>query len=117
MKEKLGYALAGAVAGAVNGLLGGGGGMLLVPMLTLFDKLEEDKIFPTSVAIIFPICFVSLCISPGLGDLPWHEAWPYLLGAVPGGIFAGILAKKIPVKWLHRVLGLLILYGGIRYLC
>ncbi len=117
MKEKLGYALAGAVAGAVNGLLGAGGGMLLVPMLTLFKDLDEPKVFPTSVAIIFPICFVSLCVSPGLADLPWGEAWPYLVGAVPGGILAGVLAKKIPVKWLHRALGLLIIYGGIRYLC
>lgn len=117
MKEKLGYALAGAVAGAVNGLLGAGGGMILVPILTLFKDLDEHKVFPTSVAIIFPICLVSLCISPGLTNLPWCQAWPYLVGAVPGGILAGILASKIPVKWLHRGLGLLIIYGGIRYLC
>lgn len=117
MKRVIGYALSGAVAGAVNGLLGAGGGMLLVPLLTLFQDLEDSRVFPTSVAIIFPICFVSLCMSPGLADLPWLAAWPYLVGAVPGGLLAGILSTKIPVKWLHRALGILILYGGIRYLC
>ena len=117
MKQKIGMILAGTFAGAVNGLLGAGGGMVLVPLLTLLGKLEEDKVFPASVSIIFPICLVSLCISPGLNDLPWSDAWPYLLAAVPGGILAGILAKKIPVKWLHRALGLLIIYGGIRYIC
>ena len=117
MKEKIGYILAGTVAGAVNGLLGAGGGMILVPLLTLLGKLEDEKVFPTSVAIIFPICLISLSVSPGLGDLPWSEAWPYLLAAIPGGLLAGFLDIKIPVKWLHRGLGILILWGGFRYLC
>ena len=117
MKEKIGYILAGTVAGAVNGLLGAGGGMILVPLLTLLGKLEDEKVFPTSVAIIFPICLISLSVSPGLGDLPWSEAWPFLLAAIPGGLLSGFWGKKIPVKWLHRALGILIIYGGVRYLC
>lgn len=117
MKEKWGYIAAGAAAGAVNGLLGAGGGMILVPLLTFLGKLEERQVFPASVAIILPICLVSLSVSPGWGDLPWRDAWPYLIAAVPGGILAGLLDKKIPVKWLHRGLGILIIYGGVRYLC
>ncbi len=119
MKGKIPWGLltAGIAAGAVNGLLGAGGGMLLVPLLTIFSKLEENEIFPASVGIIFPICLVSLAIEPGFTHLPWQEAWPYLLAAIPGGLLAGPLEKKIPVKWLHRVLGILILVGGVRYLC
>lgn len=117
MKAKLGYLLAGTIAGAINGLLGAGGGMILVPLLTMICCIDEKRVFSTSVAIILPICLISLSICPGLADLPWKESWPYLLGAVPGGILAGIFAKKIPVKWLHRGLGLLIIYGGIQYLC
>lgn len=116
MNRKIGYLLAGVAAGAVNGLLGAGGGMILVPLLTLLGHLEDRKVFPTSVAIIFPICLISLSVSPGFGNLPWQEAWPYLLAAIPGGLLAGILDKKIPVKWLHRALGILIIYGGVRYL-
>lgn len=117
MKKHFGYILAGLAAGTVNGLLGAGGGMLLVPLLTLAGDLKERDVFPTSVAVILPICLVSLSISPGLNSLPWTEAWPYLIAAIPGGILAGLFEKKIPVKWLHRVLGILILYGGVRYLC
>ena len=109
--------LAGIAAGCANGLLGAGGGMILVPLLTILSNLESDKIFPTSVSIIFPICMVSLAVSPGWNNLPLSEAWPYLLAAIPGGIAAGLLEKKIPVKWLHRALGILILWGGVRYLC
>lgn len=109
--------IAGLISGAVNGLLGAGGGMLLVPLLSMDKNLSEAEVFPTSVAIIFPISLVSLLISPGFTNLPWLEALPYLIGAIPGALIAGIVDKKIPAKWLHRGLGILILWGGIRYLC
>ena len=40
----------------------------------------------------------------------------WLIGSTIGGILAGQFGKHIPVKWLHRGLGILILWGGIRYL-
>lgn len=107
----------GLIAGCLNGLLGTGGGMIVVPLLTLLEKENPQRVFSNSVAIILPICLVSLAISPGYANLPWKQALPYLLPAIPGGIAAGVFAKKIPVKWLHRVLGILILWGGVRYLC
>lgn len=108
---------AGAAAGVINGLLGAGGGMVLVPLLTMLKCTDEKDVFPTSVSIILPICLVSLAMDPGFHSLPLAEAWPYLLGGVAGGLLAGLADKKIPVKWLHRALGILILAGGIRYLC
>lgn len=109
-------AVAGAVAGAVNGLFGAGGGMLLVPLLTQLSDLEEEEIFPASVSVILPICLVSLGLGAGFSHLPWREAFPYLLGSAAGGVLAGLLGKRIPTVWLHRLLGLLILWGGVRYL-
>lgn len=116
-RKKWGLLFAGLAAGAVNGLLGAGGGMVLVPLLTGIGKLDDESVFPVSVAIIFPICMVSLAFSPGFLNLPWSDAWPYLVAGIPGGIVAGLLDKKIPVKWLHRALGVIILIGGVRYLC
>ena len=52
MGPYLGIALAGALAGAVNGLFGAGGGMVLVPLLTCLAKLPEHTVFPASVSII-----------------------------------------------------------------
>lgn len=116
-KPVIGLAVAGAAAGAVNGLFGAGGGMLLVPLLTLLTQTRDEEVFPTSVAVILPICVISLLfrlnnIFPAL-----QFGLPYLLGSIPGGLLAAWLNGKIPVKWLHRVLGVLILWGGIRYLC
>ncbi len=109
--------LSGLFAGAVNGLFGAGGGMVLVPMLQKSGELSESEVFPSSVAIILPLCILSIIVSSFSGPIPWKTALPYLLGSIPGGILAGLLGKKIPVKWLHRALGLIILWGGVRYLC
>ena len=109
-------AMAGAAAGMVNGLFGAGGGMILVPLLMATNSLTEEEIFPASISIILPMCVLTLLVSSGSG-LPWADALPYLLGSAIGGIAAGLWGKRIPTVWLHRILGLLILWGGIRYLC
>lgn len=109
----LGGVAAGLAAGAVNGLFGAGGGMVLVPLLGWLTKMEDDEIFASSLSIILPICIVSLVSSQSIA---WHEALPWLPGSALGGLLAGLWGKKIPVKWLHRGLGIFIVWGGLRYL-
>lgn len=116
-KKIFGPILAGLGAGAVNGLFGAGGGMVLVPLLTLLTALEDDALFSASIAIILPICLVSLAATALTGTVAWQEALPYLAGSAAGGVLAGCFGRKIPVRWLHLSLGILILWGGIRYLC
>jgi len=111
------YALAGFAAGAVTGLFGAGGGMVLVPLLGLLTDINEASVFPSSLSIILPICIVSLIVTGLTGTIAWKQAMPYLVGSAGGGIIAGIWGHRIPQKWLHRLLGILILWGGIRYLC
>ena len=114
MKNKTGLILAGSCAGAVTGLLGAGGGMILVPLLQLLAKTPEDSLFPSSVAIILPTVVVALLTSGQ--SISFAGALPYLIGSCIGGIAAGIWGKKIPTVWLHRILGALVLWGGFRYL-
>jgi len=108
--------LAGAAAGLINGLFGAGGGMVLVPMLGERAGISEQERFPASVAIIAPVCVVSLLLS-GSRNITFLQVLPYLLGGAVGGVAAGLWGKRIPTVWLHRSLGILILWGGIRYLC
>ena len=109
--------IAGATAGTVTGLLGAGGGMILVPLLRQCGDLEDSQVFPCSISIILPLCVVTLTLNAMQAPLPFSTALPYLLGSALGGVAAGLLGKKIPTLWLHRILGGLILYGGWRYLC
>lgn len=112
-----GLILAGAGAGAVAGLFGAGGGMVLVPLLTALTDMEDTEVFPSSITIILPICVTALSLTAMQQGLDLGKTFPYLIGSAIGGFFAGKWGQKIPVKWLHRGLGILILWGGYRYLC
>lgn len=116
-KNLWGLVLAGGCAGIINGLFGAGGGMVLVPLLSKLTDFDESQIFPSSVATVAPMCVVSLWSSTLHTAFPWEQAYPYLVGGAIGGLLAGFFGRKIPVLWLHRLLGALILWGGIRNLC
>lgn len=113
----LGSILAGLAAGAVNGLFGAGGGMVLVPLLCWLTNIGDDEIFPSSLSIILPICIVSITVTALNGTFTWEQSLPYLIGSGAGGILAGLFGQKIPTLWLHKALGILIIWGGMRYLC
>ena len=114
---KFGMVLSGACAGLVAGLFGAGGGLVLVPLLTLLTDTEENDLFSSSISIILPICLVCIAVTAISSGMPFRPALPYLLGSVIGGLCAAVRGQKIPARWLHRGLGLLILWGGYRYLC
>ena len=115
-KKYIGYIIAGLCAGAVNGLFGAGGGMVLVPLLTLLTGIDENEIFPASVAIILPICIVSLSLTIHDNVSQWSYIFPCLTGSILGGIAAGIIGKKLSTQWMHKLLGILIIWGGLQYL-
>lgn len=109
-------ALAGGAAGLVNGFFGGGGGMVLVPLLAGWCGLGQRKAFATSVAIILPLCGLSAIIYLFRGGVELAAALPYLLGGLIGGWIGGTIFKHINMVWLRRLFALLLLYGGVRAL-
>jgi uncharacterized membrane protein YfcA len=107
---------AGASAGLVNGLLGAGGGMLLVPMFIGLCKIEKKKALATSVAVIMPLCAVSAAVYFISGS-PFPKMLPYYaLGGLAGGFAGGILLKKLPPLFLIRAFGALMVFAGFRML-
>lgn len=116
--EKRNYwpALAGGLAGLANGFFGGGGGMVLVPLLTGRCGLDQRKAFATSVAIILPLCALSSVIYFLRGGLDLMTALPYLAGGLVGGLVGGKLFRKMDMVWLRRGFALLLLYGGVKSL-
>ncbi len=113
---KLRYALAGAAAGIANGFFGGGGGSVLVPVLTGVCGMEQRRAFATAVAVILPLCALSAGVYLLRGELDLLAAAPYLLGGAAGGWIGGKIFKGVRVSWLKRGFGLLLIYGGVRNL-
>lgn len=114
MDKKWKYGITGALAGMANGLFGSGGGLFLVPMLTRWTKLPEHKAFATSVGVILPLSAVSAAVYFFRGAMDFNAAWPYLIGGAIGGFLSGRVFRKVPVKWLRRGFGALMVYCGVR---
>ena len=108
MQAKTKYALSGTAAGLVNGLFGGGGGMVLVPLLNGWCGLAGKQAFATCVAAILPLSAVSAAV--------YLPALPYLIGGLVGGLVGGRLFRRVSVTWLRGLFAAFLLYGGVRYI-
>lgn len=116
MKHSLPARLGGALAGLANGLFGGGGGMVFVPILARWSDLSPRKLYPTCVAVIFPVCAVSAGVYFLRGRLSLTEALPYLLGGGAGGFLGGRLYGKVSTTVLKWLFAAFLCYAGVKYL-
>ena len=116
MKKQIYRCTAGAGAGIVNGLFGGGGGMVLLPLLLRGGELPQRASFATCLAAIWPMSAVSAAVYYFRVHPELSLLLPCLLGGVLGGILAGLTFGKVPVRVLKLVFGAFLLYGGVRYL-
>lgn len=110
------YLLTGAVVGFINGLLGGGAGAILVPILGKYFRLSPQKSLATSLAVLFPLSCLSVALYWLQGNIDWAIALPYVCGGAVGGIVGGRFFPKIKVSYLQKGFSLLLLVAGLRCL-
>ena len=108
--------IAAALSGLANGMFGGGGGMVFVPILTRFSAVESRKVYATCVGVIFPVCMVSAAIYLLRGSITLPQALPYLLGGGAGGWLGGKLYGKVSTVFLKWLFSAFLCYAGVRYL-
>lgn len=116
MKKGWAASAAGGAAGLANGLFGGGGGMVFVPLLSRFGALPQKQLYATCVGVIFPVCAVSAAIYLWRGGVAFSDAWPYLAGGLIGGFLGGKLYGKVAPKYLKWLFAAFLFYAGGRYL-
>ena len=116
MRKNLPAVIAGGMAGAANGLFGGGGGMVFLPILSRWGQLSQRQLYATCVAVIFPVCAVSAAVYWFREGLDLMTAAPYLAGGLAGGWLGGKLYGKVPTKWLKWLFAAFLFYAGVKYL-
>lgn len=108
-------AVPGFAAGILNGLLGAGGGMIVVPMLEKCG-LEPRRAHATSIAVIVPLCILSALLYLGGHELTLADALPYIPAGFVGAFCGAKLLQHIPGGLLRRIFGLFMLYSAYRLL-
>ena len=116
MNEKWTARIAGGAAGLANGLFGGGGGMVFLPVMSRWGGLSQRKLYATCVGVIFPVCLVSAAVYLWKGGVSLSTALPYLAGGFLGGWLGGKLYGKISTKCLKWRFAAFLFYAGVKYL-
>ncbi len=106
----------GTATGLISGLFGGGGGMVLLPMLKREKDLSHHALFANCVAIIFPVCIVSSAAYLLGSAVDLRLAAPFLAGGALGGFIGGRLFRSMPPKILYFAFSGFLLYAGVKYL-
>ena len=116
MASKWPARIAGGAAGLANGLFGGGGGMVFLPILSRWGGLKSRQLYATCVAVIFPVCAGSAAVYLWRGEIELMTALPYLISGPIGGWLGGKLYGKVSVKLLKWMFAAFLFYAGVRYL-
>jgi uncharacterized membrane protein YfcA len=111
------YALIGLGAGAVSGLLGIGGGLVMVPLLAGWCRMPLKRALGTSLLTIPALVIPGTAVHAWLGNIDWWAALFLTVGAVPGARFGAAMALGTAERTLRLVVGggmlaIAVLYAG-----
>lgn len=104
----------GLFAGTISGFFGAGGGMVLVPFMTLVTKSEEVKARATTILCIFFMALTSSLFYFKENSIDWMLAIKCAIGGIIGGIIGSKLLIKLDKKILKIIFIIFLIYSGIR---
>ena len=114
VKNKLYLILTGVATGVANGFFGGGGGMIVVPLMTFLLKMKTKVAHATAIAVILPVTLVRATIYIVKGYFDWKIGLPSGLGVVGGGIAGAWLLSKLSAGWVTRIFALVMFAAGVK---
>jgi uncharacterized protein len=99
------YATIGGTAGVVSGLLGVGGGLVIVPLLSGWCRMPLKRALGTSLLTIPAIVVPGTIVHASLGNIDWPLALFLTIGAVPGARVGATIALGTGERTLRRIVG------------
>jgi len=109
------YGVSG-VAGSVGALLGVGGGILKVPVLTELLRINMHRAVATSTFMIGTTAAAASTFAVLAGRVSLHDAAGLVLGVLPGAMVGSRLAPRVPQGVLRRAFGLLLAWVAVMML-
>jgi len=103
---------ASLAAGAISGLLGLGGGIIKVPILTAFCGIPIRVAAATSAFMIGVTAAASSFLYFGRGDVALPLSAAIALGALPGSLLGAHLSHRVQTRSLKVIMALVLLTMG-----
>ena len=116
IKEKLYLVLTGVLTGVANGFFGGGGGMVVVPLMTFLLKLRTKVAHATAIAVILPVTVVSAIIYCAKGYFDFGTGLPSGIGVIAGGAAGAWLLGQLSAKWVTRIFAIVMFAACLKLL-
>ena len=115
MKKWRSAALTGIFAGFLNGLFGGGGGIIAVP---LFKKsgLSVKESHATALFMMLCLSLVSAWIYLSEGRISVGDAAGFLPGGIIGAVAASLFFGKLKPALLRKIFGGFVTFSAARML-
>ncbi len=106
---------AALAAGALNGLLGTGGGILFTLIYRKLMPSPKDA-FVSAMTTVLPISAVSLMTYGGDAVLSAGELVPLAISSGLGGLLGAYLSTRVSSRTLELIFSLIVIYSGLRML-
>lgn len=106
--------LGGLGLGAINGLFGGGGGMVAVPILANTLGYPQKQAHATAILIILPVCAVSAITYIINGFIDFSVIIPATVGNVAGGLLGAEFLGKLNKFWVDLTFVAVMFVAGLR---
>jgi len=105
--------ISGLAVGTINGMLGAGGGMLVVPVYQNIFQHNSKKAHATAIITILPVCVISAIGYICAGVVEIKPLFLVMIGSVIGAIIGTFLLKKIRSNIITIIFYCLMFISGI----
>jgi hypothetical protein len=95
------YVLVGLASGIISGM-GIGGGAILIPALTIFLDIEQQKAQNINLLYFLPTALIAIAVHKKNGNIEKKGLVPLILWGIPGAIAGALIAIKIDANYLRK---------------
>lgn len=108
--------LIGVVGGVLSGMFGVGGGILMVPLLVNFARMDQRRAAATSLVAIIPTSIAGSLTYLANGEVDLAAGLLLAIGGVGGAYLGARLLRRIPLVWLRWMFIVLLIGVAVRML-
>ncbi len=108
--------LIGLAAGLMSGLMGVGGGIVMIPLMTAFLGLTQHKAHGTSLAVIVFTAIAGALTYGFSGHTDLVIALELIAGSMVGARIGALVMNRIPARELRMIFAIFIFLIGLRLL-